>query len=110
MQFNKIFLFLSLKTSRLAPAITIFGLSFMTLFSATLLSKDRESALLQRLYTTPLTELLMSTNARIIDIAGMLGYENASKFSETFSKYFGLTPSDYRKLFCLPGAAPDNKE
>ena len=55
-------------------------------------------------------ELLMSTNARIIDIAGMLGYENASKFSETFSKYFGLTPSDYRKLFCLPGVAPDNKE
>jgi ABC-2 type transport system permease protein len=27
----------------------------MTLFSATLISKDRESALLQRLYTTPLT-------------------------------------------------------
>jgi len=27
----------------------------MTLFSATLVSKDRESALLQRLYTTPLT-------------------------------------------------------
>ena len=39
----------------LTPGITIFGLSFMTLFSATLISKDRESALLQRLYTTPLT-------------------------------------------------------
>lgn len=39
----------------LAPGITVFGLSFMTLFSATLISKDRESALLQRLYTTPLT-------------------------------------------------------
>lgn len=39
----------------LAPGITVFGLSFMTLFSATLLAKDRESALLQRLYTTPLT-------------------------------------------------------
>ena len=38
----------------LAPGITVFGLSFMTLFSATLISKDRESALLQRLYTTPL--------------------------------------------------------
>ena len=41
----------------LTPGITIFGLSFMTLFSATLISKDRESALLQRLYTTPLTGL-----------------------------------------------------
>lgn len=39
----------------LTPGITIFGLSFMTLFSAVLISKDRESALLQRLYTTPLT-------------------------------------------------------
>ena len=40
---------------KLAPGMTIFGLSFMTLFSATLIAKDRESALLQRLYTTPLT-------------------------------------------------------
>ena len=39
----------------LAPGITVFGLSFVTLFSATLISRDRESALLQRLYTTPLT-------------------------------------------------------
>ena len=39
----------------LTPGITVFGLSFMTLFSATLIAKDRESSLLQRLYTTPLT-------------------------------------------------------
>ena len=39
----------------LAPGITVFGLSFMTLFSATLIAKDRESAFLQRLYTTPLS-------------------------------------------------------
>lgn len=39
----------------LTPGITIFGLAFMTLFSATLIAKDRESAFLQRLYTTPLT-------------------------------------------------------
>ncbi len=41
----------------LTPGITVFGLSFMTLFSATLIAKDRESALLQRLYTTPLTAI-----------------------------------------------------
>lgn len=40
--------------AHLTPGITVFGLSFMTLFSATLVAKDRESALLQRLYTTPL--------------------------------------------------------
>ena len=39
----------------LTPGMSVFGLSFMSLFSATLISKDRESAFLQRLYTTPLT-------------------------------------------------------
>ena len=40
---------------RLTPGITVFGLAFVALFSATLVSRDRESALLQRLYTAPLT-------------------------------------------------------
>lgn len=39
----------------LAPGMTVFGLSFMTLFSATLIARDRESTFLQRLYTSPLT-------------------------------------------------------
>lgn len=39
---------------RLAPGITVFGLAFMTLFSATIIAKDRGSSLFQRLYTTPL--------------------------------------------------------
>ena len=43
--------------ARLAPGVTVFGLSFMTLFSATLISKDRGSSLLQRLYTTPMSPL-----------------------------------------------------
>ena len=38
----------------LTPGITVFGLSFITLFSATIIARDRSSALLQRLYTTPL--------------------------------------------------------
>lgn len=39
----------------LTPGITVFALSFLTLFSATLVARDRESAFLQRLYATPLT-------------------------------------------------------
>lgn len=39
----------------LTPGISVFGLSFMTLFSATLIAKDRESSFIHRLYTTPLT-------------------------------------------------------
>ena len=41
----------------LAPGIAVFGLSFMTLFSATLLARDRETSFLQRLYTTPLKSM-----------------------------------------------------
>ena len=40
---------------QLAPGIAVFGLAFLTLFSASLVAKDRESAFLSRLYTTPLT-------------------------------------------------------
>lgn len=39
----------------LTPGVAVFGLAFLTLFAAQLIAKDRESALLQRLYTTPLT-------------------------------------------------------
>ena len=39
---------------RLTPGISVFGLSFFSLFTALLIAKDRGSALLQRLYTTPL--------------------------------------------------------
>lgn len=41
----------------LTPGVCVFGLSFITLFAATLVARDRESALLQRLYTTPLTSV-----------------------------------------------------
>lgn len=39
----------------LSPGISVFGLSFITLFSATVIAKDRKSSLMQRLYTTPMT-------------------------------------------------------
>lgn len=41
----------------LAPGIMVFGLAFMTLFSATLISKDRQSSFMHRLYTTPMTSM-----------------------------------------------------
>lgn len=55
----------------LTPGITIFGLSFMTLFSATVIAKDRGSSLLQRLYTTPLTsvDFILGYTLPIIPIA-----------------------------------------
>ena len=55
----------------LTPGMTVFGLSFITLFSATLIAKDRESSLLQRLYTTPLksTDYILGYMLPIIPIA-----------------------------------------
>ena len=57
--------------SSLTPGITVFGLSFMTLFSATLVAKDRESSLMQRLYTTPLkaTDFILGYMLPIVPVA-----------------------------------------
>ncbi|QXE20644.1 AraC family transcriptional regulator [Clostridium sp. 001] len=42
-------------------------------------------------------ELLKYTGEEINEIAGKLGYDNASKFSEAFKKVIGVNPSVYRK-------------
>ena len=34
----------------------------------------------------------------VMEIAGMLGYENCSKFAAAFRREFGVSPSGYRKL------------
>ena len=70
----------------LTPGITVFGLSFMTLFAAVLISKDRESALLQRLYTTPLTasDFIFGYTLPILPIAvaqGVICYICGSVFN-----------------------------
>ena len=56
---------------QLTPGITVFGLSFMTLFSATVIAKDRGSSLLQRLYTTPMksTDFILGYTLPIIPMA-----------------------------------------
>lgn len=72
----------------LVPGISVFGLSFMTLFSATLIAKDRESAFLQRMYTSPLTgvDFILGYMLPILPIA--LGQ---SVICYLFSAPLGLT-------------------
>ncbi len=41
----------------LTPGVMVFGLAFLTLFSATLIAKDRQSSFMHRLYTTPMTSV-----------------------------------------------------
>lgn len=56
---------------RLAPGMTVFGLAFMTLFSASLIAKDRESAFLTRLYATPMkaVDFILGYTLPLIPIA-----------------------------------------
>ena len=56
---------------KLTPGIAVFGLSFVTLFSATLIARDRESALLQRLYTSPLrgTDFILGYMLPVLPLA-----------------------------------------
>ncbi|MBQ7975736.1 MAG: metalloregulator ArsR/SmtB family transcription factor [Clostridia bacterium] len=42
-------------------------------------------------------ELLMKTNCSIAEIAGLVGYENQSKFTQAFKNVTGILPSEYRK-------------
>lgn len=86
----------------LTPGITVFGLSFMTLFSATLIAKDRKSALLQRLYTTPLTskDFILGYILPILPIAVA-----QSTVCYAVAMVMGLTPSVnilYALVFNLP--------
>lgn len=42
-------------------------------------------------------ELLRDTSDNILEIAKKVGYENQSKFSETFKEYYKMLPTEYRK-------------
>ncbi len=75
---------------RLAPGIVVFGLSFISLFTATLVAKDRETAFLQRLYTTPLKagEFILGYALPVLPIASA---QSAVCYLAAFC--LGLTPS-----------------
>ena len=55
----------------LSPGVVVFGLSFMTLFSATLIAKDRQSSFMHRLYTTPMSpvDFILGYTLPLIPIA-----------------------------------------
>lgn len=55
----------------LSPGVTVFGLTFLTLFSATLIAKDRQSSFMHRLYTTPMTpaDFILGYTLPLIPIA-----------------------------------------
>lgn len=73
---------------RLTPGIAVFGLSFISLFSATLISKDRTTSFLMRLfaspmrasdyilgYTLPLIPMALAQALLCYLVAGLLGMQ-----------------------------------
>ena len=74
------------KLENFTPGIIVFGLSFITLFTATLVAKDRSSSLLFRLgaspmksadyivgYTLPLLLIVILQNILFFTVAGLMG-------------------------------------
>lgn len=88
--------------ARLTPGICVFGLSFMTLFSATLVSRDRESAFLHRLYTTPLTGMDFILGYMLPILPFSVGQ---SLVCCLFAALFGLR-MDIHVLYAVVGIVP----
>ena len=57
--------------SKLAPGITVFGLSFLSLFSSMLIAKDRTTSFVLRLFTSPLkpSEFILGYTLPMIPMA-----------------------------------------
>ena len=87
---------------RLVPGVTVFGLSFMTLFSATTVASDRESALLTRLYATPMraSDFILGYTLPLIPISLLQAVA-----CYIIAIPFGLKP-DLNLLFSLLGIIP----
>ncbi|GMQ56526.1 AraC family transcriptional regulator [Vallitalea sediminicola] len=51
--------------------------------------------------------MIRETNESIAIISEKVGYESPTKFSVAFQKTIGLSPSEYRKTFCLQGREYD---
>lgn len=86
---------------KLTPGICVFGLSFVSLFSAMLISKDRETSLQRRLFTTPLTaaDFLLGYSLPISVLQSVICYVAAL--------ILGLKPTVgilWTLLFLLPAA------
>jgi ABC-2 type transport system permease protein len=87
---------------RLAPGLAVFGLSFITLFSASLIAKDRASSLARRLYTTPMrpADFILGYTLPLLPISLLQG---AVCFLAAIP--LGLTPSP-RILIALASLLP----
>jgi AraC-like DNA-binding protein len=53
--------------------------------------------------------LLQQTDEKLLDIALMLGYENASSFTRAFQNWNGISPREFRKIFQTDNVLAEQK-
>ena len=92
-------------TKDLQKKITIAKLSKMFSVSETSLKTyfkslygKNISTYLQEIRINESAKQIAKTKKSISDIAGMVGYENQSKFASVFKSYFKISPIEYRRL------------
>lgn len=54
--------------------------------------------------------LIRETNLELAEIAGALGYNEASSFTRAFHRWAGMSPSQWRKLKTVPASLPSSKK
>ena len=86
----------------LAPGIAVFGLSFVSLFTALIISRDRESAFLLRLYSSPMKGINFILGY-ILPLIPLSIIQIAVCFIVAF--FLGLTPT-INVLFAILSALP----
>ncbi len=87
-------------STRFDIPLTTMKQNFKTVYGDTIGSYIQSYRIQKAMY------LLQETNLSIVEIAGQVGYQNASKFSEVFRQIAGVTPSEYRKIPRPIGADP----
>ncbi len=84
----------NIKTAQLADTI---GISSRTLHRRLKgLTNDTPKKFIDRVKIEYACELLLNSDKKIIDIAELTGFYSANIFRKIFSKYTGLTPTEYR--------------
>ena len=86
-----------------------FNITLQTLSTIACMSKKKKKKLFKSVYNMSITEyiqrkrisvaehMLIQTDLTIAEISRSVGYSNPSRLIEIFKRYYGFTPSKYRK-------------
>ena len=66
----------------------------------------RYASLVQQVRVEVATELLGNPEVSMLEVAGLVGYEDPSNFSRAFRQAMGLSPREFRRHRLLTGLSP----